>query len=729
MRIVLKLVLWIVVLLVGLTASLAAYLMFFFNPNDYRDDIQQRALTEAGIELSINGDIGWSFYPWLGLNLNSISVNYPGQPNLAQLASAGAALNIPALLSGEVQLDSIQIDGLVLNLVRDAKGEENWVSATTATSAPSAESKETLTAQESRSDMEGRELRLAIDAISLTNASLSFEDQIWSSRLELNELNLNASAVSVERPFPIEFTGEFKQFEAGALNTQATMELKSDLSLNTLQQIIELRNLTTSMTVQQTALEQPLNLSLNADIRLNQAEQRVSIDNLKSDIAGLLLTGKLALNDFKQMNIEGQLDVAQFNPRDMATKLGLVLPELGPKDAKPVLAKAALKTSLSGNLNSLLLKDLKLNFDDTNTTGQIAVNIESGAVIANLVVDQIDLDRYSTPASGAESTSASPPSATQAGWSKEPLFDASGLRGLNADLKLQVARAMFQGNSVEQINLDLSAKAGDIRLKQLSAIAFGGQAEVSGALDARTEPVKLAVKPKFSGIKLDQLMLLAMPEAPVKADVNLSGSLTTAGNSLHTIINALNGDMQLSAAEGVIQGIDLAQELCQNIENITALGINPDQVDRTTPIADLKSNYTFNNGVVTNPSLTAGIDAAKLDAKGVVDLPAQAFDYNLGLTLTGDLFNKSCGINPALRDVRIPVNCKGNFNTDPAKLCAVDTRFIGEVFKKAIGAKAQAEIEKRKDQLEQQAKEKLQENLGDKLKGDAGSLIKGLFGN
>ena len=105
----------------------------------------------------------------------------------------------------------------------------------------------------------------------------------------------------------------------------------------------------------------------------------------------------------------------------------------------------------------------------------------------------------------------------------------------------------------------------------------------------------------------------------------------------------------------------------------------------------------------------------------------------MGLSLTDDLFQQSCGINPALKGVRIPVNCKGNFDTDPVKLCALDTSFVGEVIKKALGAKAQAEIDKKKAELEQQAKEKLQENLqdsvGDKLKGEAGSLLKGLFGN
>ena len=721
MRIVLKLILWLVILVVGLTASLAAYLMFFFNPNDYRTQIEERALSDAGVELKINGDIGWSFYPWLGLELKQLSVNYPGQPQLAELASAGAALNIPALLGGTVQLDSIRVDGLVLNLVRDAEGRENWVTAKGAQ-----QESESGKGESERGQGDG-ELRLAIDQISLSNAKISFEDQIWARKVELNSLNLTASSVSVDKPFPLNFQGALKQTDAGEVTTQAQMELSSEINLNALQGVFELRNLVSKVSLQQAGLEKPLIVDLNSDIRLVQADQRLSIDNLKLALAGLSITGKLALTNFESQNLEGNLDIAEFNPRTLASSFGAELPELG----EGALRKVAAKFALGGDAKSLQLNNLDLILDDTQISGALAVNAESGVIVANLNVDQINLDRYMAPSAAVDSQAEEAPEET--GWSKEPLFDAEPLKAINAELKLQIGKALYQGNAIEQIALDLSAKAGDIRMKKLAAMAFGGKADVSGAIDARANPVKLAIKPNFSGIKVEQLMALAMEETPVKASANLTAALTTSGNSLHAIINGLNGELNLTAEEGVIEGIDMAQELCQKIENLTSLGIDPDQVDRTTPIADLKSAHSIKNGVVTNPSTTAGLDAALLDAKGTIDLPNQAFDYNLGLALTDDLFKQSCGINPALKGVRIPVNCKGMFDTDPAKLCALDTSFVSEVIKKAIGAKAQAEIEKRKAELEQQAKEKLQESLqdkvGDKLKEDAGSLLKGLFGN
>ena len=721
MRILFKLLVWLVLLAAGVTAALAAYLMFFFNPNDYRTQIEEQALTEAGLELKINGDIGWSFYPWLGLELEQLSVNYPGQPQLADLTRAGAALNIPALLGGVVQLDSIRIEGLKLTLVRDSKGNENWVASAGSVAA------EPKREDEAREEDRGSALRVAIDEIRLSEAQISFEDQIWARKTELTNLNLSASAVSLERAFPVSAQASLAQTEAGKTTRQAALDLSTELNINRSQNLIELSDLNAKLTLEQIGLEEPLGAILKLDLRLNPQEERVNIDNLSLNAAGVDITGKLAVSNFTDLALQGNLAIATFDPRVVAKRIGVQLPTLG----EGALSSVEADFKLGGNTTALMLEDLRLKVDKSTATGLIGVNLESGALTANLKVDSINLDSFLTSAPGQTTEAATTESAK--GWSKEPIFDAEPLRALNADLKLAIDSLIYQGNRIENLSLDLSAKAGDLRLKQLVAQAFGGRADISGAIDARSEPVKVALQPKFSDIKVEQLLALAMENPPVMASANLSAALTTQGNSMHAIINQLNGDLRLTAAQGVLQGIDMAQELCQKIENITALGISPDQVDRTTPIADLNSGFSIKNGVVTNPSTTASIDAAALDAKGVVDLPNQAFDYNLGLTLTDDLFKQSCGINPALKGVRIPLNCKGNFDTDPVKLCSLDTSFVGEVVKKAIGAKAQAEIDKKKAELEQQAKEKLQESLQDKvgetLKGEAGSLLKGLFGN
>ena len=74
-----------------------------------------------------------------------------------------------------------------------------------------------------------------------------------------------------------------------------------------------------------------------------------------------------------------------------------------------------------------------------------------------------------------------------------------------------------------------------------------------------------------------------------------------------------------------------------------------------------------------------------------------------------NLFKETCSFPDKLEGVEIPVDCKGSFNTDPAKLCKPDFSFIGDALKKQVKEKAKAKVE-------------------EKLKGKLDGKLKGLFG-
>lgn len=591
----------LVALFVLAIAGLAAYMTYLFDPNEYRSQIEQQAKEEAGIELKINGDIGWSIYPWLAIDVSDISARYPNQPELAKLTSASAALNIPALLGGSVEVDRVLVDGLALNLVSDKKGMTNWDSG-----------KKPASKAEQSSENEALDtptMALAIAGVELRNAQISFVDQAANQTVQLNGLNLIISQLELGKAVPIQFKTR---------------------------------------------------LSVSAD-------------------------GKESLSV----------------PIDMDTKLTLNL-----------------------EAQTLQVSDLTLKLDETTLQGSGLYNLAKPQISLNLKGDTLNLDNYMGSSEAATSAQSAKSTRSAKGWSKDPILPPLPLGVIDADIALSFDKVIIQSQEITDITLNAAAKGGVLMVSKLDANAFGGSLNSTAKIDARNTAPVMSFSPKLTNIKAEQLMAIAMEDPMLSANINLTADLQTSGVSIYEFVNNLNGTLNVNAAEGVIKGIDMAQQLCQKIENITALGFNPDQVDMTTPIAGLNSDYTIKNGVVSNSALNASVDAANLDAKGVIDLPKQAFDYNLGLTITEDLFKKSCGINPALRGTRIPVDCKGNFDTDPAKLCKLDTSFVGELIKKAAGKKVQAEIDKKKAELEQQATEKLQETLKDQM----GDKLKGLFG-
>ncbi len=108
--------------------ALGFALTHLFDPNDYKDEIRQIARDKAHIELTLNGDIGWSLFPWLGLELHEASVatlTNPTQP-FADLQMLGLSVRVLPLLRREVQMSDVRVEGLNLRLNRDKQGHGNW---------------------------------------------------------------------------------------------------------------------------------------------------------------------------------------------------------------------------------------------------------------------------------------------------------------------------------------------------------------------------------------------------------------------------------------------------------------------------------------------------------------------------------------------------------------------------------------------------------------------------
>ena len=258
-------------------------------------------------------------------------------------------------------------------------------------------------------------------------------------------------------------------------------------------------------------------------------------------------------------------------------------------------------------------------------------------------------------------------------------------------------------------------------MSKINADMYNGTLRNSVVIDVRKAPTRFTVKKNIKGIQVGDLLMDMAEVDRLTGTFNTNASITARGESVHAIVNSLNGNAAIAMPDGEIQGIDIAQTICQGFNNVAALGVDADQVDRSTPFADLTSNFKFTNGVMTNKDLTTKLDAMTVRGRGEVDLPAQDLDYRLGLTIEDNLFKKTCAVNNNLEGVEWPVDCKGSFDTEPAKLCKPDASVLTELLKKKAQKKVEGELRK-----------KLEEKLGggqDGEEGGAKKLLRGLFGN
>ena len=129
MKKALKIILWLFGTFVVLAIVAAVVVPLFLDPNDFRDDIGAAVNKQTGRDLQIEGDLELSVIPWLGLRVGparlSNAEGFGDEPMLA-IKGASVSVKLMPLLSRQVEVSRVELDGLRLNLLRRKDGVSNW---------------------------------------------------------------------------------------------------------------------------------------------------------------------------------------------------------------------------------------------------------------------------------------------------------------------------------------------------------------------------------------------------------------------------------------------------------------------------------------------------------------------------------------------------------------------------------------------------------------------------
>ena len=123
-----KLLFWLAGLSVIVIAAVAI-LVSTVDPNEHKDWIEARFYKETGRELSLNGPVAFTFYPWLGVEAGNVSIANAevfGAEPFASLDFVKLRVKLLPLLREEYEVDTVAVRGAVINLVRAEQGLANW---------------------------------------------------------------------------------------------------------------------------------------------------------------------------------------------------------------------------------------------------------------------------------------------------------------------------------------------------------------------------------------------------------------------------------------------------------------------------------------------------------------------------------------------------------------------------------------------------------------------------
>jgi uncharacterized protein involved in outer membrane biogenesis len=115
----------IVALLIGVV-----YLSTLISPAKLTQMLVLEVREATGRELSIAGPVRLGFFPRIAVSAEQVSLSnaaWAKKPQMASLEKVALEISLLPLLSGRIEVSTIQLAGLVLNLETNAKGEGNWV--------------------------------------------------------------------------------------------------------------------------------------------------------------------------------------------------------------------------------------------------------------------------------------------------------------------------------------------------------------------------------------------------------------------------------------------------------------------------------------------------------------------------------------------------------------------------------------------------------------------------
>jgi len=128
MKFLIKLILGLGLLGVIAIGAVAITLVYL-DPNDYKDTIANKVKEETGRDLRIDGNIGLTFYPWLGLDIEGVSLsnaNGFGKAPFLETKTIKARAKLLPLLRKELEMDTLVLHGATINLAKNAQGVTNW---------------------------------------------------------------------------------------------------------------------------------------------------------------------------------------------------------------------------------------------------------------------------------------------------------------------------------------------------------------------------------------------------------------------------------------------------------------------------------------------------------------------------------------------------------------------------------------------------------------------------
>ena len=90
------------------------------DPNDYKDEISAAVAEKTGRDLSIGGEIKWTVFPTIGLELSDVTLGNPegfGDQPMLDIGEAGISVKLMPLLKRRVEVGEVSMNDVSISRI------------------------------------------------------------------------------------------------------------------------------------------------------------------------------------------------------------------------------------------------------------------------------------------------------------------------------------------------------------------------------------------------------------------------------------------------------------------------------------------------------------------------------------------------------------------------------------------------------------------------------------
>jgi len=705
-----KLLIGIAIVLVLLVAGVAAAVLLI-NPNQFKPLIVEQTKKATGLDLIIDGDIRWQFFPSLGFAIGETEMRNPEgfeKENLFQVNAIDVSIELMPLFKKQLTVGKATLNGADIQLETLNNGRTNIDSLTASDASSKTEDQNdeaTSSISVSSTDTESSEAEawsVNIAGLSIKNSNLEINDRQTgaSTKLQVNDL-------SVSEFTPGEWSNLNFDLEGSSNGQKFAADGEGEFTLSTNFKDYALRAININA-----SFDDGMNKITSAEMTLDSVEigqptqLGIKLNGVVSDMA-LSLTGDTELTFNEALTV---VNASNFNIN--AELKGDTLPQSPLNIAlQSQVTFDTSKSELKTTIEKLTANDIALDGDATVTLAELT-KIRFYMHSAN-----IDLDKFlglNSATSSEGSSESGTSNAEESTTSKDEAAiaevepDLSALKNLDVAGTVAIDKLKASNADMSNIKTKITINRGLVTLDSFDANLYQGTVVASGQLDARKTPATYKVKKTIKGVKVEPLLQAVAETDVIEGTGNIVANISGKNLAPTAMKQNLTGTIEINFADGAVNGVNIAQRI--RIARAALKGKSSSTVEeRKTDFSALTATMTLNKGKLATDNLAMQSPLLRIRGKGDTDYIKETINFWLDASIVGALEGQGGEDVDDLKDLTIPVEIKGSW-ANPNVDIALDV-----VLKQRAQEKIDKEVSKLQDKIDSKIKDENTKEAVNKL--------------